>query len=125
MLETAIGARPEKLWLQQEISKASRMDANITAFLVGITSGYRQVTFLRSMAIRGRRRRFCCSSIIGLELFVRVIDEILFVIHCGKFDSDEYGMEEFDLKLVVKSFTNDKQLSLMDDQSRRCTLRDK
>ena len=83
MLETAIGARPEKLWLQQEISKPSRMDSDITAFFVGIASGNRQVTFLRGMAIRGRPRRLRCSSIVGLELLVRVVDEILFVRHCA------------------------------------------
>ena len=78
MLETAIGDGAEKLWFQQEISKAGRMDADITTLFVS-TSRDTQIAFLG-----GAVSCWCCScGIIGGNLLVGVVDEIFFSRHDG------------------------------------------
>lgn len=81
MLETAVGDRPEKLWLQQKVSKSSRVNTNIASFLVGIASSNGQVTFLRSVAISGISRWLRSGGVVCLKFFVGIIDEIFLVRH--------------------------------------------
>lgn len=79
MLETAVGDGAEKLRLQQEIPEPSRVNADITAFFVRVTSRDGQVALLCRGPVGGcwrRRRRIIC-----LELLVRVVNEVFFVGH--------------------------------------------
>lgn len=79
MLETAVGDRPEQLWLQQKISKSSRMNADITTLLIGASTGDSQVALLRCGSVSSRGR--ICGCLVSLKFLVGVIDEILFVRH--------------------------------------------
>ena len=79
MLETAVGDGAEKLWLQQEIPETSRVNADIAALFVRVTSRDGQVTLLRCGSIGSCWRRGCC--IVGLKFLIRVVNEIFFVRH--------------------------------------------
>ena len=79
MLETAVGDGAEKLWLKQEIPEASRVNADIAALFVRITSGDSQVALLCCGSIGGCWRYGC--RIVGLKFLVRVVNEIFLVRH--------------------------------------------
>ena len=79
MLEPAVGDGAEKLWLQQEIPETSRVDADIAALFVRVTSRDCQVALLCCGSISGCRSR--CGCIVGLEFLIRIVNEIFFMSH--------------------------------------------
>lgn len=76
MLETAIGDGAKKLGLQEEVAEAGRMDSDVGAFLVDATSSSKVA--LLSGGGSGR--------LVGLDLLIRVVDEILLGRHVGGLD---------------------------------------
>lgn len=73
MLETAVGNSAQKLGLEQEVAETSRVDANIGTLLVDIVA--RSSGSLAALLSVGG------SGLIGGQLLVGVIDEILFGRH--------------------------------------------
>jgi hypothetical protein len=80
MFETAVGDGADQLGLQEEIAESGRMDTNIAALLVG-GSGIS----LLSVAVGGGLGR----GGVGLDLVVRVVNEILLVRHVGGMCEEE------------------------------------
>lgn len=82
MFETAVDDSPEELRLQQEVAKASRMNADVAALLIGTGTSHRQVSFLGCIAIRwagrGCRRH---GGVISGDIFVGIVDEVFFMRH--------------------------------------------
>lgn len=72
MLETAIANSAQKLGLQEEVAETSRVNADITTLLVDVVTG---AGGIRLLSVRGGR------SLVGLELLVGVINEILLSRH--------------------------------------------
>ena len=75
MLETAVGDGAKKLRLQQEVTEAGRVNADVAALLVDIVAGSSCVAFLSVGGASG--------GLGGVELLVGVIDQILLVRHVG------------------------------------------
>ena len=73
MFEAAIGDGAEKLGLEQEVAEPGRMDTDIAAFLIDAVAGTSKLAFLPT----GSR-----GGLVGVELLVGVIDEILLGRHC-------------------------------------------
>jgi hypothetical protein len=73
MFEAAIGNSAEKFWLQEEIAETGGVDADIAALLIDAVAGSGKVTFLRASGGGG--------GLVGVELLVGVVDEILFGRH--------------------------------------------
>lgn len=78
MFETAVGDGSEQLALEQEIAEARGMDADIAALALVccFSAADRQVALFGS-PVRGA----CSGGFGGLELLVRVVDEIFFGRH--------------------------------------------
>ena len=103
MLESAVGDGSEKLRLQQEIAKASGMNADIAALFIGIASRHRQVSLFYG-SVGGR---WSCCCVIRLKFFVGVVDKVLFGMrHTGsgvklrlRTEMLEVGPSRFDLLL--------------------------
>lgn len=91
MLETAIGDSAENLRLQEEITESSGVDADIRALLVDTIASGCSVGLL---AVGG-------SGVIGGDLLVGVIDEILFGRHGDELV--ELGVELRSCKVDVAS----------------------
>ena len=79
MFETAVGDGSEELWFQEKVTKASGVNADIATLLICVAAGYGQVAFFRG-SIRCHCW-LCCSRVVGLKLFIRIVDEILFGGH--------------------------------------------
>lgn len=73
MLKTTVGDGANELWLQQEVAETGGVDADIGALLLGVVAS----SGLSPLAV-GRR-----GGLLGLELLVGVVDEILFSRHVG------------------------------------------
>lgn len=75
MLEATVGDCADQLWLQQEVAEACGVDADIGALLLnGVSSCGGGVGLL---AVGGR------GLVLGLDLLVGVIDQVLFSRHDG------------------------------------------
>lgn len=78
MFESTVGNGANKLGLQQEIAEAGRVDANVAAFGAGDGQVALLLLAVGNCAICASR-----NSLVGLELLIGVVDEILFGGHCG------------------------------------------
>ena len=83
MFEPAISNRSKQLWLEQKVTKASRVDADVVAALfLGTGSAGCQVAASSLLRVAVRPSGSGCASsasISRLELFVRIIDQVLLV----------------------------------------------
>lgn len=73
MFETAVGDGANQLGLQKEVAETSRVDADVGTFLVDTLAS-------RSLGLLAIGRR---GGLLGLELLVRVVDQILLSRHGG------------------------------------------
>lgn len=74
MFETAVGDGANQLGLQKEVAETSRVDADIGTFLVDAFAS-------RSLGLLAVGRR---GGLLGLELLVGVVDQILLSRHGGR-----------------------------------------
>ena len=82
MLESTVGDGSEEFGLQEEVAEARGVNANIAAFLVCVTARHGKLGLLGGAVGRGGIGGD--SSIVSLQLLVRIIDQIFFVGHvCG------------------------------------------
>jgi hypothetical protein len=85
MLESTVGDGSEKFRLQEEVTEACRMDADIAAFLICIAARNGEITLLGCPVCGSRISN--AGGIVGLQLLVRVVDQIFFMSHgvcCGE-----------------------------------------
>lgn len=73
MFETAVGDGANQLGLQKEVAETSRVNADVGTFLVDAVAS----RSLSLLAVGGR------GGLLGLELLVRVVDQILLSRHVG------------------------------------------
>lgn len=81
MFETAVGNGAQKLSLEQEITETGRVDTNVAALLVGAASGHGEITLFVGVAVGGSSGGSGGWRSRGLQLLIRVIDQIFFVGH--------------------------------------------
>ena len=75
MLETAVGDSTNEFGLQQEVAETSGVNADVGTLLVNAVAGRSRVSLL---AVGGGS-----GIVVGAELLVGVVDEILFSRHDG------------------------------------------
>ena len=73
MLETAVGDGANQLRLQEEVAETGGVDADVGALLIDAVGSSSSLGLL---AVGGG------GGLLGLELLVRVVDEILLGRHC-------------------------------------------
>jgi hypothetical protein len=76
MFEATVRDRSHELVFQKEVAESSRVNADVAAFLVSSCASNGEVAL-------GRSGRAVRRGLSGLELLIRVVDEILFVRHFG------------------------------------------
>jgi len=81
MFETAIRNGTKKLGLQQKVAKTGRVNANVTPLFVGSSASDSEIAYFLGFSITSGSIGASRDGISSLKLFVRVVDEILFVRH--------------------------------------------
>jgi len=74
MFEATVRDSPDELVLEKEVAETGGVDADIAALLVACRIGRSQAAFRRARVAVG-------GGLSGLNLLVRVVDEILLVRH--------------------------------------------
>ena len=81
MFETAVRNGTKEFRFEEKIAKSGRMDADVAALFIAITTTDSQIAFFQ-FTIRGRSSGSICDTVRRWQVVIRIVDKILFVRHC-------------------------------------------